>query len=403
MVDQGQDPPTTDFDVFVSHASEDKSYVGPLVKALKEAGIRVWFDNQILEWGDDLRTSITQGLSNCRYGIVVFSKAFLQKKKWTEYELNGLFARERSGSKLILPIWHGITREDLLSYSPTFADRLAKVSSTDDYINIVETLLRMLGRQPSGQASNRSTVSATVHEGLEWRSPLSALTMPEELYLLCCCKSEDSYDGRTGLTEFGMTAAAVAQLAIAKRINLSLRGSAGDVWLTVIDQFPLGEPVLDYALHTLHMVGSRELNITQPETLGGILGEERKGYVAINRLVHRGILGEDKKTKWLFFTEYSRPLLGVGLQNELRRKLLLAAAHSSISDYVAVFLVVADLCGYLDQIFVEKIRDFRQSVGYQLAKDNGVAKTIAAMVNGAIAIRSRDDIEQGAAGWASVQ
>jgi len=134
------------FDVFVSHATEDKAYVGPLVQALEEAGIRVWFDKATLEWGDDLRPAIDRGLTNCRYGIVVFSQAFLRKKKWTEYELNSLFAREQSGKKLILPIWHGITHDDLIQYSPAFADRFAKLSSTDSYADIVASLLSMLGR-----------------------------------------------------------------------------------------------------------------------------------------------------------------------------------------------------------------------------------------------------------------
>lgn len=34
----------TEADVFISHASEDKPYVEPLVKALKDAGISVWYD-----------------------------------------------------------------------------------------------------------------------------------------------------------------------------------------------------------------------------------------------------------------------------------------------------------------------------------------------------------------------
>jgi hypothetical protein len=109
------------FDVFVSHATEDKPYVEPLVKALEAAGIRVWFDKTTLEWGDDLRSSIDRGLANCRYGIVVFSKTFLGRKKWTEYELNSLFALEQSSRKVILPIWHGISRADLIQYSPAFA------------------------------------------------------------------------------------------------------------------------------------------------------------------------------------------------------------------------------------------------------------------------------------------
>jgi hypothetical protein len=93
---------------------------------------------------------------------VVFSQAFLRKKKWTEYELNALFAREQAGNKLILPIWHEITREDLLQYSPAFADRLAKLSSTDSYADIVKSLLVMLGRSNPQERSdaNPSPVTA---------------------------------------------------------------------------------------------------------------------------------------------------------------------------------------------------------------------------------------------------
>ena len=148
------------FDVFVSHATEDNAYVEPLVKALEGGGIRVWFDKITLEWGDDLRSAIDRGLTNCRFGIVVFSKAFLRKKKWTEYEINSLFALEKDGRKLILPIWHGITRDDLVQYSPAFADRLAKIlSTTDNHADIVESLLAMLGR--TGVTKNAKATGAT--------------------------------------------------------------------------------------------------------------------------------------------------------------------------------------------------------------------------------------------------
>jgi TIR domain len=134
------------WDVFMSHASEDKGYCEPLAKALEQAGIRVWLDKTALQWGDDLRSAIDRGLRNCRYGIVIFSKAFLRKKKWTEYELSSLFALEKVSEKRILPIWHGITRDDLLEYSAGLADRLAKVSSSDGYQDIVNSLCAMLGR-----------------------------------------------------------------------------------------------------------------------------------------------------------------------------------------------------------------------------------------------------------------
>jgi hypothetical protein len=134
-----------EFDVFISHSTVDKPYVEPLVKELEAASISVWFDKTSMEWGDSLRSEIDRGLTTCRYGIVVFSKAFLNKKKWTEHELNALFAREEPGKKVILPIWHGISREDLIQYSPAFADRLAKNSVTDSYADIVRSLLTMLG------------------------------------------------------------------------------------------------------------------------------------------------------------------------------------------------------------------------------------------------------------------
>ncbi len=134
------------WDVFISHASEDKLYVEPLVEALKVADIDVWYDRLVLEWGDDLRKKIDHGLANCQYGIVVFSKAFLGGKKWTDHEFNGLFALEKHGRKLILPIWHGISGDELLEYSPAFASRLAKDSSNDSYEDIRDSLLRLLDR-----------------------------------------------------------------------------------------------------------------------------------------------------------------------------------------------------------------------------------------------------------------
>lgn len=154
-------PANREFDVFISHSTVDKPYVEPLAEALKAAGISVWFDKTTLEWGDSLRSEIDRGLAACRYGIVVFSKAFLNKRKWTEHELSALFAKEEPGKKVILPIWHGITREDLIEYSPPFADRLAKNSVTDSHADIVRSLLSMLGHPVSTTAPVHAVSSSS--------------------------------------------------------------------------------------------------------------------------------------------------------------------------------------------------------------------------------------------------
>lgn len=131
------------WDVFVSHASEDKdSFARPLTEALRAAGLKVWFDETTLKVGDSLRRSIDRGLAKSRFGIVIVSKAFLAKE-WPQRELDGLVAREDEGRKVILPIWHEITAADVRLRSPTLADRLA-VPSSRGIAHAVAELLQVI-------------------------------------------------------------------------------------------------------------------------------------------------------------------------------------------------------------------------------------------------------------------
>ena len=118
-------PKEIGYDAFIVHASEDKvGLVRPLAKTFSRMGYRVWYDEFELRAGDSLRQSIDRGLVNSRYGIVVLSAAFFSKN-WPQYELNGLTAREMKGHKVILPVWHKITKDDMLKFSPTLADKVA--------------------------------------------------------------------------------------------------------------------------------------------------------------------------------------------------------------------------------------------------------------------------------------
>ena len=112
-------------DVFICHASEDKDGVArPLAKALRDAGLSVWYDEFTLQMGDSLRRSIDSGLDGSRYGVVILSPSFF-KKEWPQKELGGLDAREVDGVKVILPVWHELTREEVVRHAPMLADRLA--------------------------------------------------------------------------------------------------------------------------------------------------------------------------------------------------------------------------------------------------------------------------------------
>ncbi len=114
-----------EWDVFISHASEDKESVArPLAAILRELGCRVWFDEAELKLGDSLRAKIDSGLAKSRYGVVVLSPAFFSKD-WPQRELNGLAARESASTKVLLPVWHGVDHDFVKKYSPTLADKLA--------------------------------------------------------------------------------------------------------------------------------------------------------------------------------------------------------------------------------------------------------------------------------------
>jgi hypothetical protein len=136
------------FDVFISHASEDKDdLVRPLAGVLQQNRVEVWYDEFSLRAGDSLRRSIDIGLSKCRYGVVVLSKNFF-RKNWPQWELDGLVQRQNSeGRQLILPVWHGVTRADVLEYSPSLADKVA-VESKQGLDHVVNELLKVL--QPEG-------------------------------------------------------------------------------------------------------------------------------------------------------------------------------------------------------------------------------------------------------------
>lgn len=117
-------------DVFISHASEDKDdFVRPLAGALIAQGLNVWYDEMTLRIGDSLRQKIDKGLANSKVGLVVLSPSFI-KKGWTNYELDGIVTRTVSGEQVLLPIWHNITKQQVVDFSPSIADKVARSTAT---------------------------------------------------------------------------------------------------------------------------------------------------------------------------------------------------------------------------------------------------------------------------------
>jgi hypothetical protein len=136
-----------EYDVFICHASEDKdAFVRPFAEKLVAAGVRPFYDEMTLVWGDSLRRRIDEGLARSRFGVVVLSKSFFAKE-WPQRELDGLVQLEMQGRARILPIWHEISKDEVTRFSPMLADKLALNTAVLTVDEIVSKLVEVSGER----------------------------------------------------------------------------------------------------------------------------------------------------------------------------------------------------------------------------------------------------------------
>lgn len=90
-----------------------------------------------------MRRKIDKGLANSRFGIVVLTKDFF-RKGWTNYELDGIVSKAVSGDQIILPIWHNITKKELLEFSPSLADKVARSTTTHTVEEIANEIAELI-------------------------------------------------------------------------------------------------------------------------------------------------------------------------------------------------------------------------------------------------------------------
>ena len=104
-------------------ANKDKiEYVDELKESLDKLKIKIFYDKDSLEWGDNWKQRILDGVKESEFAIIVISENFFDRE-WTEKELNEFLNRQnRNGQKIILPILHNTTIEQLQAKYPAVAD-----------------------------------------------------------------------------------------------------------------------------------------------------------------------------------------------------------------------------------------------------------------------------------------
>ena len=147
------------YDVFLSHASEDKDDVArPLALLLQELGLRVWFDEFELRIGDNLVAKLNTGINGSRFGILILSKDFFGKN-WTEHELNTLENLAVTENRVLFPIWHNITVVELRTYRASLTNIVARntaIHTIEEIANEIHGVIRAYYAQQQAEETDET-------------------------------------------------------------------------------------------------------------------------------------------------------------------------------------------------------------------------------------------------------
>jgi hypothetical protein len=223
------------YDVFISYSSEDRAaLVRPLAQRLRQDGFSVWYDEFELKAGDSLTQKIDYGLSNSKVGIVVLSPSFF-RKNWPRRELAGLTARQLHQSTTLIPIWHNVTLEQVVAFSPPLADIKAITSPLKNFKDL-RVVIREISRvvTPSGTAPDVRTIEEA-HELLERGSFdtaywIAAKAFDERLHAITVAAGLNDAVGQY----VGLVGPAEAIELLTRRGVLRTADAAGDIDLGIL-------------------------------------------------------------------------------------------------------------------------------------------------------------------------
>jgi len=102
------------YDVFISHASEDKEDIArPIYDACESLGITAFLDEKEIDWGDSLTEVLNHALGKSKFFLAILSDNSIDKK-WPRREINTALARQIEGHQKFLPLLVGEPNMDSL-------------------------------------------------------------------------------------------------------------------------------------------------------------------------------------------------------------------------------------------------------------------------------------------------
>ena len=87
-----------EYDVFLSHSSQDKEAVLELAERLKGDGLHVWLDDWVIQPGDSIPKAVEKGLERSRVLVLCWSKDYADSK-WGEFEHHTFLFRDPTNQR----------------------------------------------------------------------------------------------------------------------------------------------------------------------------------------------------------------------------------------------------------------------------------------------------------------
>lgn len=136
---------------FISYDSSDRDTVAaPLAQALAAIRCPAWFDEYMMRAGDPIERTIFKGLNDCERCLVVLSARYLENQRWARREFDAIAEREvRENRSLIIPILHGVDKQQVVAFSPVLAHRRSlkwDPARVSDIASDISVTLRAIGR-----------------------------------------------------------------------------------------------------------------------------------------------------------------------------------------------------------------------------------------------------------------
>ena len=133
-----------EYDLFVSHASDDNSFSNPIVDELATASLKAWYDRDQMGMGVETLGSMNAGIKLSRSFVIIASPMYF-KKLFTESELSTiLYLALHDQNRKVIVVLYKLSEEDLRNIHPMLSAKIHIDSSQLRTKNIVRGIVHAL-------------------------------------------------------------------------------------------------------------------------------------------------------------------------------------------------------------------------------------------------------------------